>query len=294
MITHNYREIRYRGPWDEPHVEQVYVDGVNLNLRNLAVYGERDNMLPRRDGIAVDEFRHPIYLRSCSGRVENIYVADGYGDGVQLSAKHPHFSDDIGPRCHDLVVDNLVVDNCRRNALALIGVENSVFTNLRLTNTWGNPGGPCAQIDFEPDNKNHTNRFLYFRHGYAGGRGRHQLLCENKMSHNVLFEDFTFSADTAGWAARGLFGPGEPWPYHPEFNGYSVVFVSCKFWGPVHTFDHALFIDCEFHADPRNRQRPHFAIDMYMPNNVKFLRPKIWPGLNGTHRFDGGNAVIVP
>lgn len=293
MISHNHREIRWQGPWDQAHIEQVYAAGATVHHRNLAVYGERAKMLPRSDGETVDEFRHLYYYQACTGKLENLHGEDAYGDGMVLSAKHPHPDHPVGDRCYHMSIRGLHLENCRRNNLALIGVEYSTFEDFYLARSWGNPGGPCAGIDFEPDGTDHTNRFLYFKNGRILDNQNWGILSENELTHNVMFDNVTISAARSGWAGRGLFGKGQPWnKFGGIYDGYSAVFRNCKFYGPLSTFKHSLFIDCLFVADPDNYQCPWFAIDMYEPENVKLVRPRFHRGEAGDYRFVGGTATI--
>ena len=98
------------------------------------------------------EGRHVISLKSCCNiKITGVTLKDSGGDGIIIEADY--HSPEKKYFCKDIVIENVICDNNRRNGISVISVDGLTIDGCILKNTKGT--APQCGIDFEPDYKGH-------------------------------------------------------------------------------------------------------------------------------------------
>ena len=109
----------------------------NVSIRNGIIIGDR---LIHHG--AIDESGMGIYTRNTENvTFENLIIKDCWGDGLYIGYDIENKID------KHIRVNNVTIDNARRNACSLINVEDIVFTNCAFKNT--NGGSLQSGVDCE-------------------------------------------------------------------------------------------------------------------------------------------------
>jgi hypothetical protein len=245
--------LRYDGPANEPHYEIVRQLGGVLNVRNTDIVGDRSTHQPRTDCTNCrDEFGHGIYAAGVtSGLIEDVTVSEAWGDGIIFDYKHPREPSNIIGTCRNVVLRNVTVMNCRRNAVYIGGGLDYLIDRCNLHAFTG--VDPRAALDIEPEKDylpvngiNILNSNIYgCDHGFG-------ILADNHgiSISGLVVEDTHVHAAKIGWGMwlAGLRGTN--------------VFRRCTFHGPVVHLRNAHFENCTFIADPEhNFYRGHIEGD---------------------------------
>lgn len=258
--------IRYEGPADQSHYELAYkLNEQGFELRDLILLGDRDTHQQRSDyrpGTGMgDEFGHGLVIVNSSGIAERIDARDCWGDGVIVCFAEVRSGDPQGI-CHDVTLRRIVAENNRRNGLAVIGVDGLLVEDSIFRGTHGNPLGPGAGVDFEPDTAEYPNRRIVLRRVLVEDNQSFGIICDRTDTTDVLIEDSVIRASKAGWALWLRFGPGEN------------IVRRCKIYGPVTHLANVVFEDCEFFHDGSYTQTP-YAVDVNNNEPVRFLRCRV-------------------
>jgi hypothetical protein len=116
----------------------ILISGVsNVGLSGGTIIGERDGHIGTTGewgmGIRVEK-------GSSAVSIENMTIKDCWGDGIYLGDT---------PAVSDVVVDNVIADNNRRQGLSITNANNVIISNSVFKNTNGT--NPQAGIDLEPN-----------------------------------------------------------------------------------------------------------------------------------------------
>ena len=112
----------------------------NVLIDNLKIIGDRD---VHTTTYLIDDYAgewgHCLTLRDSSNiKISNVEVEKAWGDGLN-----------VGGNSEDIILDNCISDNSRRNGLTIGPSENVHVTNCIFKNT--NGVAPQAGVDIEPD-----------------------------------------------------------------------------------------------------------------------------------------------
>ena len=114
-----------------------------INGKNVTVLANGATLTMPKDDYTEGEFRHVWSVAGVDGFkiIGGIHQGSG-GDGMYFA------------NCRNVVVENVLCNNNRRQGLSIIGVNGCRIENSVFTNTTGTP--PAAGIDIEPNNVGDT------------------------------------------------------------------------------------------------------------------------------------------
>lgn len=234
------REI-HNEEWGVTHFAlKRFVSQAGFDFRNANLYGGRKYM--RVDA----PFGRGIVVANSSGVIENVNVHDCPGDGITIGSKDYYEHAPAIGLSRNVTLHNVTVDNCRRNALSIIGAEDVLLENVRLLNTVDTyVGGPGAGLDFEPDEDSGDNRRIVLHDFLIEGHERYAVICDEHAyatTEGVTFSKGIIRASKTGWA---IWGAG--------FKGVNAI-RDVDIYGPCVHLRNLRFEGVRFHADPENRQ----------------------------------------
>jgi len=144
--TTNYAVIRAR-------------DAKNISVTGGKIYGDRKTHIGTSG-----ETGCAISLRGCSNvTISDVYIADCWGDGINL---HGTPAQDY---CNYVVIEDFVIENCRRMGIALETARNVTIRNGETRNNYG--VNPQSGIDLEPYSKIAYMENILIENVYAHNNG---------------------------------------------------------------------------------------------------------------------------
>lgn len=266
-----YTVVRYEGPADQSHYEIVFKGRENgFSVSRLEIVGDRYTHQRRNDWDSLhlpedektDEFGHGIYTYDASGTIEDVVVRDAWGDGINLGFVEPRVGLLRGAT-RDVTIRRAEVKNNRRNGMSIVGSKNILVEDSTFSGTHGNPKGPGAGIDFEPDiGREYPNDGITLRRLLVENNESFGIICDDSnrpssFTGNVVIEDSTIRSSNKGWSLWLCYSHGEN------------VVRNCRIYGPVAKLKNVRFEGCEFFHDGSYKQTP-YAIDCFQPKNVSF------------------------
>lgn len=158
----------------------------NVTIDNINITGERNEHTG-----STGEFGMGIDCRGSNNLiVKNLTIRDCWGDGIYLGAGSGNSSNS------NIYLENVVVDNCRRNNISVITVRGFTTLNLSLLNANGT--SPEAGIDFEPNSATDEITGVHMVATKSQGNGTAGLLL---VLHNLVDRYVDVKID--GWISQG-------------------------------------------------------------------------------------------
>ena len=120
---------------------------VASNQTNVTLIGNGATINGTRTGAVIEGGAAAFYLYGSDNvRIENFNINDIATDGITITG------DVIGSGpCTNVLIENCVVNNCRRNGMSIIHAEGVTVIGGKYANSNGSPAGPYAGIDVEPN-----------------------------------------------------------------------------------------------------------------------------------------------
>ncbi|OMD19213.1 hypothetical protein BJP48_11945 [Paenibacillus odorifer] len=204
----------------------LIVSKSNIEISGGTLQGDRYEHIPSG---GLDEGGMGIQIqRSSNIKVSNLKAHEFWGDGIYVGATSV---DGVEVTSKFINFNNVVSDSNRRQGLSLVGVEDSVFTNCRFTNTNGT--SPQAGIDLEPnDSVNAPNRRITFISCKSSGNIGPAILAVGD-NYDINAYDCDFEST---FASKSLWFPGKG----------KNNFTACRFKGATTNIRNTTFANCEF------------------------------------------------
>lgn len=148
------------------HYTGIYINQVdNVEIQNVVIEGDRDTHDYSSGG--THEWGHGILIYKGCGKIviEDPYIYDTTGDGIDI----------ISEVESDISIINPVIDNVRRNGIAVESVNRLYIRNPKVTNINGT--NPQSCIDIEPfDPATHILTDICIENGELSGQVGHGLM----------------------------------------------------------------------------------------------------------------------
>jgi hypothetical protein len=122
------------------------VEVVAGSISGGQIMGDRDNHI-FDDPNSTDEWCYGLRLSGNGTKASNITVSSCTGDGIGVTGD-------------DVVLDHVVSQGNRRNAVSVFACKGFRAFDCTFADTSGAQYGPCAGIDFEPDSGSITDARL--------------------------------------------------------------------------------------------------------------------------------------
>lgn len=117
----------------------IYMGGSNSRLENVNLVGERNEHTGTGGewghGLSIGGAANGVVVRDCR-------IKDFWGDGIYVS------------NCENVLIDNVIVDNSRRNGISVIAAKNFKCVDSLFSNTNGT--APQSGIAIEANNNTET------------------------------------------------------------------------------------------------------------------------------------------
>lgn len=127
------------------NVLQIY-SVENVLVQGGTIQGERNE----HTGV-IGEWGHGVNIsQSKNIRLKEITIEDAWGDGIYIGGT---------TASTHITLENLIVDNSRRNNISVVHCQNLVGTNVTVTNANGT--APQCGIDIEPNPGDQTNNIVF-------------------------------------------------------------------------------------------------------------------------------------
>ena len=200
----------------------------NVEIKGGQIIGDRDNHLGTKG-----EWGHGIMVRgSTNVTIRDIHISKCFGDGISIGGAMVTGAPTI--ECNDIVIDNVVCTNNRRQGLTIGCATNVKVYDSEFSGT--NGIAPACGIDIEPDSndgrttstvhienclirKNEGNGVLVYKRvsgvtiksctiEYNGGNGiltigpKTGYIAQNTIRHNYLLGT-NFGSETSGYQFSG-------------------------------------------------------------------------------------------
>ena len=117
-----------------------------IQCSNIAIEGNENVLCMNKAEYTDGEWRHLISLRACKDfRIQNLTVRESGGDGIYIAGYGR------GTYSENIVIDNVLSLNNKRQGLSIISGKNILISNSRFSDTKGTL--PGAGLDIEPNNE---------------------------------------------------------------------------------------------------------------------------------------------
>lgn len=142
--------------------------------------------------------------------IKNAIISDCWGDGIIVSSSSKGLkSISENFNTYDVFIENVIINNSRRNGITIGSGENIKLQNININNVFGT--SPMSGIDIEPDNENYKLNHIYIKNlnvfnTYSGLQiNLNKYLSKTKNNQlNINLEDINIEKSNTGILISGF------------------------------------------------------------------------------------------